>query len=114
MHELSIAQNIISIVQENINQEQQYSVKRVKVKIGKLTNILVDSLVFGFEALTKETNLDGVVLEVENIPLTIRCKDCETLTSLDDYIFSCPACNSTAINLISGTELMVSEIELND
>jgi hydrogenase nickel incorporation protein HypA/HybF len=114
MHELSIAQSIISIVQENLNQEQQHSVKCVKVKIGKLSNILVDSLVFGFEALTKETNLDGVVLEVENIPLTIRCKDCETLTSLDDYIFSCPACDSTAITLVSGTELMVSEIELND
>ena len=114
MHELSIAQNIISIVQENLKDEQRNSVKRVRVKIGKLTNILADSLLFSFEALTKETNLDGVVLEVENIPLTIKCKDCEKLTSLDDYIFCCPACQSTSITLISGNELMVSEIELND
>jgi len=114
MHELSIAQNIISIVQENLNTEQRNAVKKVRVKVGKLTNILVDSLVFGFEALTKDTNLDGVTLEVENIPLTIQCQDCKETSTLDDYIFSCPGCHSTAITLVSGNELMVSEIELND
>ena len=114
MHELSIAQNIISIVQEHLSEEQKFSVKYVRVKVGKLTNILTDSLIFGFDALTRETNLDGVVLEVEHIPLTIDCGDCGKSTSLDDYIFKCPHCQGTSISVVSGNELMVSEIELDD
>ena len=114
MHELSIAQNIISIVQEHLSEEQKFSVKYVRVKIGKLTNILTDSLIFGFDALTKETNLDGVILEVEHIPLTIDCGDCGKSTSLDNYIFKCPHCQGTSISVVAGSELMVSEIELDD
>ena len=114
MHELSIAQNIISIVQEHLSKEQLYSVKSVRVKVGKLTNILTDSLIFGFDALTRETNLDGVILEVEHIPLQIECGNCGKSTSLDGYIFQCPRCRSTSISVISGNELSVSEIELDD
>lgn len=114
MHELSIAQNIIDIVQENLAPDQRQVVKTVRVKVGKLTNILVDSLMFGFEALAKETNLEGVTLEVEQLPLRIKCNDCGKETDLDDYAFSCPVCDSSAIKVISGQELLVQEIELND
>jgi len=114
MHELSIAQNIIDIVQENLAPDQKQAVKTVRVKVGKLSNILVDSLLFGFEALTKETNLEGVTLEVEQLPLRIKCNDCGKETDLDDYVFSCPICQSLAIKVISGQELLVQEIELND
>jgi hydrogenase nickel incorporation protein HypA/HybF len=114
MHELSIAQNIIEIVQDNLPEDQKYSVKAVRVKIGKLTNILTDSLIFGFDALTRETNLNGVRLEIEHLPLTIECSDCGTRSSGDDFFFACPECGSTSIKIVSGDELMVSEIELND
>jgi hydrogenase nickel incorporation protein HypA/HybF len=114
MHELSIAQNIIEIVQENLAPNQKQAVKTVRIKVGKLTNILVDSLLFGFEALTRDTNLDGVKLEVEQLPLRIKCNDCGKETDLDNYVFSCPTCQSSAIKVVSGQELMVQEIELND
>ena len=114
MHELSVAQNIIEIVQDNLSEEQKDLVKIIRVKIGKLTNILVDSLQFGFEALTRETNLDGAVLEIEQLPLTIKCLDCGNQDSQEDYIFQCSSCGSTNIQVVSGNELMVSEIELKD
>jgi hydrogenase nickel incorporation protein HypA/HybF len=114
MHELSIAQNIIEIVQDNLSQSQKDLVKIVRVKVGKLTNILVDSLTFSFEALTKDTNLAGAVLEVEQLPLTTKCQDCGHQDSQEDFIFQCSACLSTDIKIISGSELMVSEIELKD
>jgi hydrogenase nickel incorporation protein HypA/HybF len=114
MHELSVAQNIIEIVQDNLNQEQKDLVKIVRVKVGKLTNILVDSLVFSFEALTRDTNLSGALLEVEQLPLTTQCQDCGHQDSQDDFIFQCSSCRSTNIKVVSGSELMVSEIELKD
>ncbi len=114
MHELSIAQNIIEIVQDHLPEDQKYSVKTVRVKIGKLTNILPDSLVFSFDALTRETNLNGASLEIEHLPLTIECGDCGLQSSGNEFIFACPECGSTSIKIVSGNELMVTEIELND
>jgi hydrogenase nickel incorporation protein HypA/HybF len=114
MHELSIAQNIIEIVQENLGRDQKDLVKIVRVKVGKLTNILVESLEFSFEALTTDTNLAGAILEIEQLPLTTKCQDCGHLDSHEDFIFQCSACKSTQIKIVSGSELMVSEIELKD
>ncbi len=114
MHELSVAENIIEIVQEHLQGDQKNAVKKVKVKVGKLTNILVDSLIFGFEVLTKETNLDGSELEIEVIPIKIRCEACGENSTVDGFLFSCPLCQSSSIKIISGYELMVNEIELKD
>ncbi|RQW01424.1 MAG: hydrogenase maturation nickel metallochaperone HypA [Calditrichaeota bacterium] len=114
MHELSIAQNIIDIVQEYVPAESKNSVKTIRVKIGKMSNIMVDSLLFGFEALTKETNLDGAQLEIEQLGLTIRCEECGKETIADDFVFKCPQCGSTSIRIVTGNELMVSEIEIDD
>lgn len=114
MHELSIAKNIIDILDENLTIDQRCKVKTVRIKVGKLTNIMVDSLLFGFEALTKETDFEGVILEIEQLPLRIKCKNCGKETELDDFAFSCPVCQGSDIQIISGQELIVKEIELND
>jgi hydrogenase nickel incorporation protein HypA/HybF len=114
MHELSIAQGIIDIVHENISKTKNPDVKIVRVKIGKLTNILVDTLIFGFEALIKDTDLDGTKLEIEHLPIVISCDQCGKKSSLDNISFFCPACDGPVIKIISGNELMVSEIEIND
>jgi hydrogenase nickel incorporation protein HypA/HybF len=114
MHELSIAQNIIEIVNDNLNDHQKSIVKSVRVKVGKLTNILPDSLVFSFEALVKDTDLDGAVLEIEHLPIKIKCAECGAVSTSDDFLFSCEKCGGNQIKILSGNEFLVSEIELND
>ena len=114
MHELSIAQNIIEIVNDNLNDHQKNIVKSVRVKVGKLTNILPDSLVFIFEALVKDTDLDGAVLEIEHLPIKIKCAECGAVSTSDDFLFSCEKCGGNQIKILSGNEFLVSEIELND
>ncbi len=114
MHELSVAQNIISIIQEHINEDQKNTVKTVRVKIGKLANILTDSLIFGFEVLTKGTYLEGVNLEIEHLPVRIRCEACGEETTIENFLFLCAVCHSPKVKVLSGYELMISEIELTD
>jgi hydrogenase nickel incorporation protein HypA/HybF len=114
MHELSIAQGIIDIVRENVPEEKTLEIKIIRVKIGKLTNILVDTLIFGFDALIKDTDFAGTKLEIEHLPIVVECDDCGEKSSFNNFSFSCPICDSSAIKIISGNELMVSEIELED
>ena len=61
MHELSIAQSILDIVNQHLPAEKPAHVKSVKVKIGKLSNVLPDSLRFCFEAITKDSDFEKTV-----------------------------------------------------
>ncbi|MBE0570136.1 MAG: hydrogenase maturation nickel metallochaperone HypA [Ignavibacteriaceae bacterium] len=114
MHELSVAQEILGIVHQYVPDPKPNTVKSVKVSVGKLSNILVDSLTFCFEAITGDTPLNGTKLEIIELPVKIQCSNCNKVSEIDDPVFACPNCGDNKINIISGTELKVDEIELFD
>ena len=113
MHELSIAHEICGIVLQHLP-DNCGAVKSVRVKVGKLSNVLVDSLQFCFEAITRDTPVEGAQLDVEEVPVTISCNHCGDVTNIENFIYSCGSCSSTDIKLKSGTEMQVVDIELND
>ncbi len=114
MHELSVAQEILGIVNQYVPDISAGSVKSVKVKIGKLSNILVDSLNFCFEAITSDTPLKEAKLEIIETPVKIKCAECNKESEIDPPVFACPECGNNQIKIVSGTELQVTEIELFD
>jgi hydrogenase nickel incorporation protein HypA/HybF len=114
MHELGIAQNIVEIVQESVPRAQVPSVRVVKMKVGRLAGVVPDSLEFCFSAIVGNTELRGARLHIEQVSTAGRCHDCAHDFPLAEYAFSCPGCKSTNIEIISGTELEITEIELSD
>jgi len=114
MHELSVAQEILGIVHQYVPDPKPNTVKSVKVSIGKLSNVLKDSLTFCFDAITSDTPLKGTTLEIVEIPVKIQCASCNEISELDEPAFACPNCGDNQIKVISGTELKVDEIELFD
>lgn len=114
MHELSVAQEILGIINQYVPDSKPNTVKSVKVSVGKLSNILKDSLTFCFEAITSDTPLQGTRLEIVEIPVKIQCASCNEVSEIDEPVFACPNCGDNQIKVISGTELNVDEIELYD
>jgi hydrogenase nickel incorporation protein HypA/HybF len=114
MHELAIAQNIVEIVQESVPRAQIPSVRIVKLKIGKMAGVVPDSVEFCFSAIASGTALQAASLEIEQIPTTGRCKACASDFAIEEYAFLCPTCGSFNVELVSGTELEVSEIEISE
>jgi hydrogenase nickel incorporation protein HypA/HybF len=112
MHELSIAQNIIEIVEDNIKTVENPKVNFVFLKVGKLSNVLVDSLTFGFDTLIQGTNLEGAKLLVEEIPIKLNCKNCEKEFETNKFAFQCIYCGNTNLEMLTGNELTVSEIDV--
>ena len=114
MHELSIAQEILGIVNQYVPKPKEKYVRSVKVKIGKMSNILIDSLTFCFEAIIYNTPLMGAKLEIIEIPVSINCNNCNTTSEIDPPVFTCPHCGSNQLKIIGGTEMRVDVIEIND
>ena len=114
MHEVSIAQEIIEIVRDYIPGDNGIKVKSVKVALGEFSNILPDALSFGFEVLTDNTELKGTELIINKIPLTVSCMQCKEISTLDEPFFFCKKCESPNVEILTGTEMNVTEIELYD
>ena len=114
MHELSIAQSIVEIVEQYVPQDHQGEVQTVKLKVGELSGVVVESLEFCFSAVTAGTRFEGALLDVEHIRLTARCRRCANVAPVSDNSFSCHACGSTDVAIVSGRELQVTEIEVTD
>jgi hydrogenase nickel incorporation protein HypA/HybF len=114
MHELSVAQEILEIVKQYLPNPLPGSVKSIKLNVGRLSNILPDSLSFCYEALTEKTPLEDSKLVINELPLLISCPNCKAESEIELPVFACPSCGHNQIKIISGTELNVDEIELFD
>jgi len=113
MHEMGIALQVLEICQASIPPEMENPrVERINLKIGKLSAVVADSLRFCFEAASQDTIFSGVELAIEEIPVIIRCNDCQAETEIDEPLFSCAQCGSNNIEMISGREMDISTIEL--
>jgi hydrogenase nickel incorporation protein HypA/HybF len=114
MHELGIAQNILQIVQQSVPPEQAADVRKIRLKIGKLSGVVAESLDFCFNVMIGETEMKRAVLEIEHVPIMALCRECGNRFPIDELDFTCSACKSTQIEMLSGKELEIVEIELED
>jgi hydrogenase nickel incorporation protein HypA/HybF len=114
MHEMSIAESIVEIVQQHLPKGEDCKVRSITLHIGELAGVVPDSLEFCFSAITSASPLEGAQLVIERVPLAATCKSCGTTSQISIASFQCPACNSPDISVISGTELQVTEIETLD
>ncbi|MDZ8026549.1 MAG: hydrogenase maturation nickel metallochaperone HypA [Nostoc sp. DedQUE11] len=110
MHELGITQNIVAIVAEHAKGAK---VQRVSLEIGKLSAIMPDAIRFCFDICTQGTVLQGATLEILEIPGLARCQQCGAEIHLDKPFGICN-CGSVELHLISGEELKIKEIEIEE
>lgn len=114
MHEVSIAQEIISIAESCFAHGNCFSVQSVRVEIGEFSNIMIEPLEFAFNILIKESRMPDAKLIIKHIPLSIKCHDCWKISYLNEPFFYCAECESSHVEILTGTEMKVTEIEIEE
>ena len=112
MHELTLAQNIVSIVVEKARDAGSSRVRSVRLRVGHLAGVVPESMRFCFDICARGTLAEGATLEIERVPVVIRCRDCGVDSAAEDYQFLCPTCGSSNVEMVSGRELQVDEMEV--
>ena len=112
MHEMSVAQSLITILEDEMEKHGAGSLKSVRLHIGQMSAIVPDALSFCFKVITEGTALEGARLDMEIIPLRGSCLECGKEFEVKDYAFVCPACASTRIESVSGQDLSIVEMEV--
>jgi hydrogenase nickel incorporation protein HypA/HybF len=112
MHELSIAQSIVEVVEAKALENRARQVNSVRLLIGDGSGIAAEPLIFSFEMIASmEPLLSGAKLVIERVPHRARCRKCPTEFTIPDFVTLCPACQGWDCAVISGTELQILEME---
>ena len=115
MHEAAIAQNLIEQVDRYmLDHKIQSKVKKIFLRIGKFSTVVPQSLSFCFEVLSADTSLRGVSLEIEEIPIRCKCKNCGEIFDIDEPDFICVKCAHVDLEIMRGRELEIDSLEVEN
>ena len=109
-----MAQSLLEIVEQEARPYAGARVTRVQLRIGKLSTVVPDALRFAFDAITRRGIAEGAVLEIEEVPLSIRCRQCEEVFIVEDPFMICPRCEGIDVEMVSGRELEIRSMEICD
>ncbi len=113
MHELSIALSIIEGATEEAAKHENAKIEAVHLKLGRLSGVVKDALLFSWEIACQGTPLENARLEIEEIPIVTFCESCsenQNIAAINHLI--CPQCEMPATEIVSGRELMVTALEI--
>jgi len=109
MHELSLAREILEIC---YRESMGKKIKRLNLRIGELSSVSPESLLFYLDNITEDSCLEGAKIEYEIIEASLSCDKCGANFKTDDWI--CPYCGKTITEYGIGRELEIESIELID
>ena len=104
MHELSLVESILQIVDEYAAKEGFARVSALRLSCGKLSSVVPQALSFAFEVQSKGTRAEGAALELEILPAAIHCLTCGKDVEIDRFEAQCPVCKGFDVLLVGGTE----------
>lgn len=114
MHELSIAMSIIEMAAEEAERRGGVQVHAIHLKLGQLSGVIKDALLFSYEVACQGTLLEGSSLVIEEVPVVVYCQTCRAETALASLQrFCCGSCGALTPEVVRGKELEVVALEIN-
>ena len=113
MHELSIAMSIIESATEEAQRHGGVKINAVHLKLGPLSGVAKEALLFSYELACEGTALEGSRLVIEEIPVIAFCPCCEVeraLTSIQRMC--CPVCGALIPQIAQGREIELVALEI--
>jgi len=111
MHELSLASAIVNTVAKHADGRR---VTAVDLRVGRLRQVMPDTLEWYFEFVARDSVCEGAVLRQQVIDARLRCLPCAYEWEIEIPAFRCPACGGSEVEIASGDEFEVESIEVEN
>jgi hydrogenase nickel incorporation protein HypA/HybF len=113
---LTIAENIIKMVELEVGKRKpDQKIRRIVFQAGRMNAIIPESLTFSFDTIKKyHSNLAEAELVIQILPITVHCQSCGAESTIDEPEFICQHCSGTEIEMLSGSEMFVESIEIDE
>ena len=108
MHELAITESVVDAIVDKVGDEP---VTGIRLEIGRLSGVVVDSIRFCFEIVADGTGLQGARLDIDEPAGRAYCRDCDDEFALDEPVMLCP-CGSANLEVLSGQQFRIISVEV--
>lgn len=110
MHEMSVAEGILQIVEEAAVQQGCARVTQIRLEIGALSGVEIDALRFCLEVVLRDGIAAGAAIGLECLPGRGRCLECGETVAIEARFDACPRCGSYRVQVTGGTEMRVRDV----
>jgi hydrogenase nickel incorporation protein HypA/HybF len=112
MHEMSLAEGMLEIVEDTARKNGAAKVRVVWLELGALSHVEAEALRFCFDAVARGGAADGARLEIVTTPGRAWCMQCSDTVDLPRLGEPCPRCGSFQLQVTQGEEMRLREIEI--
>jgi hydrogenase nickel incorporation protein HypA/HybF len=114
MHELTLAAQVLDIVEQALGDDSTAHVHTLRLSVPALAGVEVGALRFALDALAPGTALEGARIVIDEPASRARCSACAAEVPLRDRLAPCPVCGSGPLRVTGGTAMQVQELWVAD
>ncbi|MCB1857371.1 MAG: hydrogenase maturation nickel metallochaperone HypA [Gammaproteobacteria bacterium] len=112
MHEISLCEGILLVLEEQAASQGFQRVTKVWLEIGDLAGVELEALRFGFEVVTRNSLADGAVLEILGVQGEAWCMQCSARVVVKQRFDRCPRCGGFQLQVVGGEQMRIKELEV--
>lgn len=112
MHEMSLAEGIRSIVQDQARTHGFARVTVLRLEIGRFAGVEKPALEFAFYVVMRGSPAEGARLEMIDLPGQALCYDCSTTVDIAGRLDPCPLCGGGRLIPQGGDEMRIKDMEV--
>ena len=112
MHELSLLENVRTILEEHARSQHFQTVENITLEIGVLSCVELDALTFAFASVMKDSLAEYAELKFKRIEGQGRCFECSQLTPMLELYDVCAHCGHFRVEIVSGLEMKITELKV--
>ena len=113
MHELSICQELITLVEQLALENRATSVETIFLSVGPLSGVEPSLLKWAFEIARLGTIAETAELEIQTGPIIVECRECGASSEVRLYHLVCGSCGNWRVRVTQGEELLLLSLELS-
>lgn len=113
MHELSLAEALIELVEEESRKLAGARIRTVRLEIGAIATVEPEAMRFCFDVVARGTSADGAVLDIVTVPGRGRCLECRRDIDVFERPTLCPECGAARVEVTSGDVMRLKELEVD-
>lgn len=112
MHEMSLAEGIRAVIEDQARRHGFRTVRTVRMEIGRFAGVEKQALAFCFDVVMRGSPAEGAVLEIIDLPGRALCYDCGESAELNDRLDPCPLCGGGRLMPEAGDEMRIKDMEV--
>ncbi len=111
MHELSLAENAVALIENAARREGFSRARVIRLEVGALSCVEPQALRFALESATLGSCAEGARIEIVHQPGAGECRACGQRCTMETLYELCPRCGS-ALEATQGTALRISDLDV--